>query len=222
MSPHQHHPSTPLRQRRKQARPQELLSAALELFVEKGFAATRSEEVALRAGVSKGTLYLYYPSKEELFKAVVRNNLTPMIAAGSDLLLNFSGPTAELIEKLLQRWWEDVGSTSAAGIVKLIIAEAHNFPDLADFYMQEILQPGRELIAQVVRRGITRGEFRPIDPNQAAHALFAPLQYVVINRYTGGLCGLGSDLPALHAFLLTQIDMLLNGLAAAPADNKRQ
>src|SRR5690349_24617191 len=73
----------PPRQRRKEARPQELLDAALELFVEKGFAATRSEEVAARAGVAKGTLYLYYPSKEDLLKAVVRENLSAIISEGS-------------------------------------------------------------------------------------------------------------------------------------------
>jgi AcrR family transcriptional regulator len=188
------------------------LAAALELFVEKGFAATRSEEVAKRAGVSKGTLYLYYPSKDELFKAVVRNNLTPMIAAGSDLLQSFEGSARELIDRLLSRWWQDVGSTSAAGIVKLIIAEAGNFPELADFYRREVLEPGRALVTQVIHRGISRGEFRQVNADLAAHALFAPLQYVVINRYTGGMYGCGNDLPSMQACLLAQVDLLVHGL----------
>src|SRR5438552_12594942 len=83
------------RQRRKEARPQELLAAALELFVEKGFAATRSEEVAARAGVAKGTLYLYYPSKEDLLKAVVRENLSALIAEFSSIAGTFEGTTHE-------------------------------------------------------------------------------------------------------------------------------
>src|SRR5512138_1676972 len=99
----------PGRQRRKEARPQELLQAALELFVEKGFAATRSEEVAARAGVSKGTLYLYYPSKEDLLKAVVRENLSTVIAEGASLAGEFAGPTRELLVLLMQTWWDRVG-----------------------------------------------------------------------------------------------------------------
>src|SRR5215216_2588672 len=93
------------RQRRKEARPQELLDAALELFVEKGFAATRSEEVAARAGVAKGTLYLYYPSKEDLLKAVVRENLSALIAEAASIAGSFEGTTQELLVLLMQTWW---------------------------------------------------------------------------------------------------------------------
>ena len=117
-------PATPLRQRRKEARPHELLEAALELFVEKGFAGTRSEEVAARAGVSKGTLYLYFPSKEELFKAVVRSNLSTLIAEGQEVADTYEGSTSELLRFLLQSWWQRVGLTPAGGIAKVIIAEA--------------------------------------------------------------------------------------------------
>src|SRR6185295_2415125 len=92
----------PTRQRRKEARPQELLGAALELFVEKGFSATKTEEVASRAGVAKGTLYLYYSSKEELLKAVVRENLSALIAEGGTIASAFEGTTHELLLVLLQ------------------------------------------------------------------------------------------------------------------------
>ncbi len=112
-----------VRQRRKEARPQELLDAALALFVEKGFAATRAEEVAKRAGVSKGTLYLYYPSKEELFKAVVRNSLTSLIAEGEQVASTFEGSSSDLLALLIQTWWERFGSTPAAGIHKVVLAD---------------------------------------------------------------------------------------------------
>ena len=101
------------RQRRKAARPQELLEAALALFVEKGFAATRSEEVAAKAGVSKGTLYLYYPSKEELFKAVVRESFGTKIAEGVSELGKHQGTMAELLTWMLWSWWERMGRTPA-------------------------------------------------------------------------------------------------------------
>ena len=103
------------RQRRKQARPQELLDAALQLFVEKGFSATRSDAVAERAGVSKGTLYLYFPSKEELFKAVVRSNISTLIAEGQALAERFDGSSAELLRLLMQTWWQRVLDGSYAG-----------------------------------------------------------------------------------------------------------
>jgi len=111
------------RQRRKEARPQELLEAALALFVEKGFAATRTEEVARQAGVSKGTLYLYYPSKEELFKAVVRHNLSSLIAEGAELAAQFEGSSSDLLSQLMQTWWQRIGNTPAAGIHKIVLAE---------------------------------------------------------------------------------------------------
>ena len=140
---------TPLphkRERRKQARPGELLDAALDLFVEKGYAATRSEEVAIRAGVSKGTLFLYFPSKEELFKAVVRENLVRHQTEGAEEMARFEGPTAELLEYLMLEWWRRYGATKASGISKLVMSEASNFPDLARFFQDEVVTPGRAMI----------------------------------------------------------------------------
>src|SRR6266853_2784518 len=94
------------RERRKESRPSELLAAALELFVERGFAATRLDEVAARAGVSKGTLYLYFSSKEELFKAVIRSGIVPLIERGERLLEEHQGPAHELMRQIVFAWWE--------------------------------------------------------------------------------------------------------------------
>ena len=115
---------TPRWERRKDARPQELLAAALDLFVERGFAATRLEDVARRAGVSKGTLYLYYANKEELFKAVVRDSIVPAIGDAEDTIAVYDGHSSELLRAILFGWWERVGGTKASGIVKLVMAEA--------------------------------------------------------------------------------------------------
>ena len=116
----------PARQRRKQARPMELLDAALDLFVERGFAATRSEDVAARAGVSKGTLYLYDPSKEELLKAVISHNVVNQIAEGSEIIRRFEGNSAELLAMVLLLWWERIGDTRASGIIKLMTSEVRD------------------------------------------------------------------------------------------------
>src|SRR5690348_16342731 len=110
-------------ERRKDARPQELLAAALDLFVERGYASTRLEDVAKRAGVSKGTLYLYFENKEELFKAVVRENIVPAIGDGEDIIAGFEGNSAELLRCVLMGWWERIGETKASGITKLMMSE---------------------------------------------------------------------------------------------------
>ena len=162
------------RERRKESRPGELLDAALDLFVEKGFAATRAEEVAARAGVSKGTLFLYFQSKEELFKAVVRTNLSDRIKEWGDKFESYEGSSADMVSNCLHFWWDHEGATKASGIPKLIMSEATNFPELAAFYQQEVIEPGQNLIQRILQRGIDRKEFRPMDLSYAVYSLIAP------------------------------------------------
>jgi AcrR family transcriptional regulator len=215
----------PLRQRRKHTRPQELLDAALDLFVEKGFAATRSDEVAQHAGVSKGTLYLYYPSKEELFKAVVRQNLSALIAEGVELAGSFEGSSSDLLVALMTTWWERVGNTRAAGIHKIVLAEVRNFPELAQFYADEVVGPADRLFSSAVQRGIDRGEFRPLPVHEVAHALMAPMIFLALHRHSIGACPVhGADVDPVGV-LRTQLELVLHGLevrtAPAPADVTR-
>jgi AcrR family transcriptional regulator len=206
------------RQRRKEARPQELLDAALALFVEKGFAATRAEEVAQRAGVSKGTLYLYYPSKEELFKAVVRQNLSSLIAEGEGMAATFEGSSSELLACLIHTWWDRVGNTSAAGIHKIVLAEVRNFPELAQFYTDEVIIPADRLFSGCVERGIASGEFRPMPLHEVAHALIAPLIFMAVHRHSFGACPVHGtiDVDPL-AVLDTHLDLVLRGLEVREA-----
>lgn len=203
----------PPRQRRKETRPQELLEAALTLFVEKGFAATRAEEVAQLAGVSKGTLYLYYASKEELFKAVVRHNVVGLIAEGRELVEQFQGNSSELLVCLMQTWWERVGNTRAAGIHKIVLAEVRNFPELAQFYNDEVIVPADQLFCSAVQRGISRGEFRPMPLHEVAHALIAPLIFMALHRHSFGACQiLGGVAMDPLVMLQTHFDLVLRGL----------
>ena len=202
-----------VRQRRKQARPQELLDAALELFVEKGYAATRTDEVAQRAGVSKGTLYLYYPSKEDLFKAVVRHNLSSLIAEGEELAGAFAGNSSELLATLMHIWWERVGSTSAAGIHKIVLAEVRNFPEMAQFYTDEVIIPADRLFSGCVTRGIEQGEFRAMPVHEVAHALIAPLIFMAVHRHSFGACPVHGSVDIDPGMMLqTHLDLVLRGL----------
>lgn len=176
------------RERRKEARPGELLEAALDLFVEKGFASTRSEEVAARAGVSKGTLFLYFPSKEELFKAVVRENIVRHQTEGAEEMARFNGTSAEMLEYLMLEWWRRYGATKASGISKLVMSEASNFPDLARFFQEEVVTPGHAMIRSVLQRGIDRGEFRALDLDLTVHSVLAPLLFLVTWKHSMAPC----------------------------------
>lgn len=200
------------RQRRKEARPQELLAAALSLFVEKGFAATRSEEVARAAGVSKGTLYLYYPSKEELFKAVVRQNLSALIAEGEEMVDRHEGSTSDLLVCLMQTWWQRLGNTPAAGIHKVVLSEVRNFPELAQFYTDEVILPAERLFSRTVQRGIDRGEFRSLPLHEVSHALMAPMIFQALHRHSFGACPVQGPAFDPASMLRTQLDLLLRGL----------
>lgn len=197
-------------ERRKDARPQELLAAALAQFVERGFAATRLEDVARRAGVSKGTLYLYFENKEELFKAVVREHIVHAIGAAEQTVAEFEGHSAELLRAILMRWWDQIGATELAGITKLMMAEANNFPDLAQFYNEEVIARGNRLISSVLVRGVARGEFRPLDPDVMTPVLTAPVLMLMMWTHSFLPC----DMPALdpQAYMEAFIGMALGGL----------
>jgi AcrR family transcriptional regulator len=195
-----------------------LLDAALSLFAEKGFAASRADEVAQRAGVSKGTLYLYYPSKEELFKAVVRHNLSSLIAEGEEAANSFDGSSSDLLAYLLNTWWDRVGNTPAACIHKIMLAEVRNFPELAQFYTDEVIIPADRLFSGCVQRGIERGEFRPMPLHEVALALMAPLIFMAVHRHSFGACPVhGPDMdPTL--VLNTHLDLVLRGLQVRTPD----
>ena len=210
------------RQRRKDARPQELLDAALDLFVERGFAATRSEDVAARAGVSKGTLYLYYPSKEELLKEVIRHHVINPIAEGVQIIRDFDGPTPELLALMLRLWWERIGETRASGIVKLMTSEVRNFPEIAQFYVDEVVTPSNQMLASVIQRGIARGEFRSVDVAETTHALVGPLVFLALNKHSLGACSAAFLLDP-KVVIAALVDMVLYGLVprdAAPQEKK--
>ncbi len=209
------------RERRKEARPGELLDAALDLFVEKGFAATRSEEVAARAGVSKGTLFLYFPSKEELFKAVVRENISGRFSEWVREFEEFEGTTPEMVRYCLRVWWERLGATRASGITKLMISEARNFPELAAFYQQEVIRPANELIKRILERGVARGEFRPMDIEYTTFSLVAPMVFLIMMKHSLGAC-VPQEMPLDPLrYVEAQLDTLLNGLCVRPGEGAR-
>ena len=201
------------RERRKDARPGELLAAALDLFVEKGFVGTRAEEVAKRAGVSKGTLFLYFASKEELFKAVVRENISGRFGEWNEEFDNFQGSSADMLRYCVKTWWERIGATKAACIIKLMMSEAGNFPELAAFYNAEVIQPGHQLLQRVLHRGVDRGEFRAIDPTYGVYTVLAPMLFLATWKNCWANCHEAGMQIDPEKYIEVQVETILYGLS---------
>lgn len=199
-------------QRKKDVRPGEILDAALELFVEKGFRATKMEDIARAAGVTKGTPYLYFQNKEDIFKAVVRESLVNELSDLSQLAARHEGDVSSLLALLMEVWWARIGSTRGAGLCKLMMAEAANFPELATFYYQEVILRGRTMVADLIRLGMARGEFRAVPVESAVDTLMAPLiASMVWDHSFGCILQAGEDADPSRR-LAVALDLILYGL----------
>ncbi len=196
-------------QRRKDARPGEILDAALACFKERGFTRTRLEDVAAKAGVTKGTVYLYYANKEELFKAVVRGELAPNLDQLKKILTE-PGPAAGQLERLVLFWAREIAPSPLSVIPKIIFAEAGNFPELARFFLEAVPRPMRQLLASVLRRGIERGEFRPVDVEHVVYCIIGPLIFSLLWQHS---LGPHDDRPLdVEAVCRAHLDLVLHGL----------
>jgi AcrR family transcriptional regulator len=201
-------------ERRKDDRPRELVAAALQLFSERGFAATRLDDVAAAAGVSKGTVYLYFESKERLFEAVVREAVLPNLDRAEAMLGAYQGTTPDLIRGLVGLF-RPLLETPGTGVIKLIFAESGNFPQLARLYADLVVRRGLGMLRSVIERGVTRGEFRPVDPAATAPLLIAPFILLAVWKHSFGA---HTDLSLDPGSVLeTHLETLLRGLAAGPS-----
>lgn len=201
--------------RRKDARPAEIVSAALSIFAERGYAAATLDEVAARAGVSKGTLYVYFPNKDALFRAMVRETVLPTVAAAEGLLpaapeAGPSPPTPELLAAVIRMMATRIAGTTAAAVPRLVIAEARTFPDLARFYMDEVIARGFALLRAIIERGIASGEIRPIDIAEASRCVIAPVLFAAM--WKSALEPVGGTPIDLDALCRTHVDLLLRGM----------
>lgn len=200
--------------RRKESRAEELVAAALVVFGEHGFAAARLEDVARQAGVTKGTIYLYFQSKEALFEAAMRESVVPLLAAGEREAAEFTGPTPELIRRILLSFWNNVGRTPLAVLPRIIIAEATHFPAVARLWQREVAERGQRLLADAYRRGVKRGEFRELDPAMAARLAVWPIVMAVTLSQSVHRC-VPVDFD-MDVFVHTHVDQFLRAVAKQP------
>ena len=162
---------SPKWRRRPEHRPQQIIEAALEVFGECGLAKSRLQDIANRAGVSKGTIYLYFPNKEELFREMIRQTCVAAIAAGEQATAG--GTPTEQLCTAMREYWKFVRSSEFSTIYRLVLGELHQFPDLAKFYADEVVARLQKMLGGIIRRGVESGEFRDIDPMVAARMLMA-------------------------------------------------
>jgi len=201
-------------QRRAEDRPREICAAALEVFAEKGFAAAKLDEIARRAGVSKGTLYLYFADKEQLFRAVVRNSIAPNVEAIISALGSVDLPFAEVVPAFFAAFAHNVGRLPIGAVAKMVMGESRNFPELARVWHDEIASKAIGAIAGLFTRAQKKGEVRAGDPRLYAFSLMGPM--VLGALWTTTLVPVGGepiDLPKLAA---QHAQTVLRGLLVEP------
>jgi len=194
----------PRYQRRKEDRPEEITAAAFEVFAEKGYAAARVEEVARRAGVSKGLLYLYFKTKEALFKAVVRSVVIRRIDTLLKMLEETNLSSEAFMRGPLLDFMKRVPGSPIAIVIKLLIAEGQRHPDLVDFYWDNVVSKGLAAIQRFIQRGVRRGEFRESAVSELPQLVLAPMMLSMIWRIV--FTGRSLDTDRL---METQTDMLI-------------
>jgi AcrR family transcriptional regulator len=199
----------------------QILAGALEEFAERGYAGASMAAAAARAGVTKGLIYHYFPGKADLFKAVVRSCVQPIIAEAERMIAAFDGPKAELLRRLLDLAYTRVAAERRERILfKLIISEADRFPELAEFYNAEVLSRGLALVGAVLRAGVASGEFRPeaTETTGLAPVLIAPAIMAAIWQMMLG----EARAPDLEAMRRAHMDMTVQGLLRLPAEQRER
>ena len=201
--------------RRKQARPGEILDAALTVFAEKGFAAARMEDIAAKAGVTKGTIYLYFPSKEEVFKSLARQHVGDTLTDAMERAKDYQGSVRDFLAMMLAIMAEKIERAHLAVLPKIIIGESGNFPELARFWRDEVIDKALAMMSGLIATGIERGEIRdlPADvpPEYVARLCVAPLVMSIIWR---SVFAATDTVPFdYRKFLSLHLDVLMRGLA---------
>jgi AcrR family transcriptional regulator len=194
-------------------RTEAILAAAAEVFIEQGFDGARVEDVARRAGIAKGTVYLYFPGKEALFRALVRQVAAAPLALGRRLLDGDAMSSAEMLRALIAAIRTEVLESERRRVLRLLLTEGHRFPELAATYHDEVISRGMALIRAIVDRGIRRGEFRNDALVRFPQLLAAPLLLAVLWE---GLFDATEKLDTA-ALLDAHLDLVLAGLRREPA-----
>ncbi len=201
--------------RRAEARPEEVLDAALDLFIEQGFAKTRVEDIAKRAGLSKGAVYLYFPSKEQILEALVKRALTPITDNVFSAISELRGDPRPTMKMVLRMLGGRLSDPRTLAIPKLILREVIGFPELARMYRREVLDRVLPLVEAMLARGIAEGYFRPVDPHLTIRSVIGPMMLHVVLAEVFGVTPEGGI--SFERMVENHITILFDGLSAPTA-----
>lgn len=202
------------RKRRPEARPGEILSAALDLFSERGFAATRLEDVATRAGLSKAAIYLYFEDKTALLEAVVRETAGGAIANVRQNIASHRGDTGQLLAQLLLVMAGRLTGTKLPDLIKLVISESRSHPEIGRLYLDTVVLVAMPMVQSLIERGIAAGEFRAVDAKLAVKSLVGPMILAAVWRSV--FEPLGAEKLDVDALARQHADLILRGLMRQP------
>jgi len=206
----------PDRRRRPKARPQEILAAALELFSSQGFSATRLEDVAAKAGLSKAAIYLYFPDKMALLRKLIEETAGENLEPVEILVRSDTGPVAPILRQLLRYFATRIASSPLPYLMKLVISEARAQPELGQLYLEKVVSRGTSAMQALIERGIASGEFRPVDAFLTVRCVIGPMLLAGIWR--GVFEPIGGEPLDIEALAAQHADILIEGLRAhAPA-----
>jgi AcrR family transcriptional regulator len=203
-------PLAPARWRRRaHARPDELLDAALDEFIANGFDAARIEDIAKRAGLSKGAVYLYFKSKEDLLRALIEREAAP-VAARVAFLAQAPGEPVEMLRAIARTVGGAMANPRLMAIPRLVISVADRFPDLREFYRDQVAVQAKSAIEGLIRKGVAKGQFRKVDPHVGARALIGPILFEALWAHVlRGPSKIGTS-----TWIETHFDLVLSGLEA--------
>jgi len=196
--------------RRKADRPAEIVQAALSVFAEKGFAAAKLDDIAREAGVSKGAIYLYFETKEDIFRAVVGQAIAPNVGMIRAMAAAHPGPLADLLRNVTAHVAGVVAHTPLGGVLKMVVGEARNFPEIARVWHDELVSQALGAVTEAIAAAQARGEVKPGDPRMYGLQLISPLLVAVLWRET--FVPVGAEPFDLPALMKQHIDTLLCGM----------
>jgi len=202
--------------RRSDERPDEVMDAALDLFMKNGFAATRVEDIARHAGVSKGTIYLYFDTKEAILEGLVRRAIVPIVERSEAMAQSMPGDPVMTIRMMISMVAQRVSDPRLFAIPRLILTEAGNFPEIAQTYRNEVIERGFRVLESLLKQGMEQGLFRPIEPRLAIRNIAGP---VIAQALLANVFGAEEDVTIdPQQFVESHLNILFNGLLAAPEE----
>ena len=198
--------------RRAEARPDEVLDAALALFIEKGFAATRVEDIAVRAGLSKGAVYLYFPSKEAILEGLVKRAILPIANNALGLLENYAGDPRLVISTALKMVAGRLSDPKLVAIPRLLVREMIHFPEFAQMYRREVLDRVIPAVQRLIQNGIEEGYFRQVDPELTLRSIIGPIALHLMIAEIFGITPKGG--LEMDRLIDNHLGILFDGLSA--------